>query len=836
MKCQPVKLKGSLLALVLVSVFNASAAQQPADRNVFADAEYYFLFQDYAEALPLYLRLIEAQPNNPNFNYRVGVCYLNIPGQKTKAIPYLERAVKNINLKYREGSFNENSAPLDALFQLANAYRITNRLDEAIETYTQYSDRLDPKDVYGFDFVKQQIEATRRARLFLSQPLNLRWYDINLFEGSSKQVYSPVISANGQFLVVTVQEKFYDAIYISKRDGDSWGPPSNITLDIALEGEIYATSISADGTQLFFFKNDRGVGNIYTSLYLNGKWQKAVKLGGSISSRYWETHASISADGQTLYFTSNRRGGFGGLDIYVSHLQANGDWGPAINLGPTINTPFNEEAPYLTPDGQSLIFASQGHMGMGGFDIFCAKKIDENTWAQPINMGYPISTTDDDMFFFPLSSGNGLVSLAKNQKQGGTVLQYVQIERITERISIPIVGKIHLSDNEEVIPLLFNILLVDKKTKKMVANAMPRGIHGDFALDAAPGTYEVIVTGKGYLPDTVVVSLLATYNLASYPVNFNLVPETVGKGETVTIRSVQYGFDSFKLSREAQFELERIIAFMQKYPSLTIEVTGHTDSKGSVTYNRNLSLKRAESVVQYLKSKGVASNRMAIRAAGSFENVASNINPDGTDNPEGRAYNRRATISLLNSNEKITIRDELQVPEHLKPRVQKTAVLLVPLGAKPNPAAVAMLKQKRGLETNAIAGSGKMVAYTAGSFTHKAEAVELLNFCIENGFPGAALIGTDDLEAIVKPEGFRLPGRAEKSNDMLYTIQLAASQEPISFPSELKLEVIKLKNGTLIYHFGRYNEISDAEKDLERIVSMGYPNAFVVNIKRFADQ
>jgi len=827
------------LFLIIVCVLMLSKTgfgQQSDDRNLFSDAEYYFLFQDFNEALPLYLRLLESDPENANYNYKVGICYLNISGFKTKSIPFLEKAVNNINLKYREGSFNENASPLDALFQLGNAYRIANRIDDAVEIYTQYADRIDPKDIYSYDFVQQQIDASKRAKLLLSQPLQLRRYDLNLFEGTSKQVFSPIISANGQFLVVTVQEKFYDAIYISHKEGDTWGAPVNITLDLAVEGEIYATSISADGSQLFFFKNDRGVGNIYSSKNVNGKWGKAFKLGPNINTRYWETHASLSADGKLLFFTSNRRGGFGGIDIYVSSLLPNGEWGPAVNLGPTINTQFNEEAPYLMPDGQSLVFASQGHMGMGGYDIFCAKRIDETSWAQPTNLGYPISSTDDDIFYFPLTENSGLLSIANSQLPGVSMPQLVQIDRFTERTHVPIVGSIVVSDNEEVEPALFNLTLVDLKTTEIVGSVKPTGIKGDFEIRAFPGIFHLIAQGKGYFPDTILISISTNYTFANYSVSINMIPEAVGKGEAISIRSIQFAFDSYKLSREAQFEMERIIAFMNKYPSVIIEVTGHTDSRGSVQYNRKLSLLRAEAVINYIKSKGIARERMVARAAGSLENVASNLNTDGTDNPEGRAFNRRATISLINSNEAVKILDELQVPENLKPRIQDFAILLVPIGQTAKESDLVSLKKAKGVSFNVLKTQQNSKVYTVGWFSHKSDAIELLNFCIENGFPNATLMGVDDLQTINSPQSIRSSSRSGSVSDSNYTIQVAASPSPINFSNfPLKLETIKLKNGTLIYHFGKYNQISDAEKDLERIMGMGYKNAFVVNIKRFSE-
>jgi outer membrane protein OmpA-like peptidoglycan-associated protein/tetratricopeptide (TPR) repeat protein len=823
------------LQLLLQIQYVAAQTQQIDARTTFSDAEYYFLYQDFNEALPLYLKLAEEEPNNSNICYKIGVCYLNLSGQKVKAIPYLERASKSIGQNYREGSFKETSAPIEALFHLGNAYRIANRIDEAIESFSQYKDKLDPKDVINYDFAVQQVEACKRAREMMAMPLSVSYENLNLFENAGKYSHSPILSANGDHLIFSVQEKFYDAIYWAKRKGSSWGDPINITLDLGAEGEIYATSINANGTQIFLFKNDRGVGNIYTSVFKDDKWSKIIKVGGNINSRYWETNASITSDGKTLFFTSNRRGGFGGLDIYYSILLPSGQWGTPINLGPTINTPFNEESPYLMNDNETLVFSSQGHNSMGGYDIFSSKRIDENIWSSPSNMGYPISTTDDDMSFFPISEGKGLVSipdvLSPNQRQ----ISMVTFSGQVVRTHIPIKGKLLLSDNKEVAGSVFNINISDFETGTIIERLNPTGTLGEFESVVPPGVYRIVASGKGYFPDTLIVAIPANFQQNKYPVSFNLVPESVTKGEFLSVRSIQFDFDSYSLSRDSKFEAERIYGFMAKYPDVTIQVTGHTDSKGSAAYNKMLSQKRAQSLIDYLTARGVAKDRMVLKAAGPFENIASNINPDGTDNPEGRLYNRRATIALENSSSNVQLRDELEVPEHLKPRIQQYAVLLVPLGQTPSSSMLGKLKQSYKLEPKVIVGTGKHKAYIVGSFDHKAEAISLLDKCIDMGFQNASLTGIDDLTLTVSYNSDRKSPRSEMAKEKLLTIQILSSFEAadVKIPNKI-VETIKAKDGMLKYIYGRYGNVESADSDLLQIKAI-YPDAFVINIKRYEE-
>jgi outer membrane protein OmpA-like peptidoglycan-associated protein/tetratricopeptide (TPR) repeat protein len=823
------------LQLLLQFQYVAAQTQQTDARTTFSDAEYYFLYQDFSEALPLYLKLAEEEPQNSNICYKIGVCYLNLSGQKVKAIPYLESAVKSIGQNYKEGSFKELSAPVEAFFHLGNAYRIANRIDEAIESFSIYKDKLDPKDVINYDFAVQQINACKRAREMMAMPLSVNYEVINLFENSGKYSHSPVLSENGEHLIFSVQEKFYDAIYWAKRKGNSWGYPINITLDLGAEGEIYATSINSSGTQIFLFKNDRGVGNIYTSIFKDDKWGKIVKVSGNINSRYWETNASITTDEKTLFFTSNRRGGYGGLDIYYSILLPNGQWGTPINLGPTINTPFNEESPYLMNDNETLVFSSQGHNSMGGYDIFSTKRIAENIWSTPSNMGYPISTTDDDMSFFPVSEGKGLVSIpdafSPNQRQ----ISMVTFSGQVVRTHIPINGKLLLSDNKEVAGSVFNINISDFETGTIIEKLNPTGTEGEFELVVPPGVYRIIASGNGYFPDTLIVAIPPNFQQNKYPVSFNLVPESVSKGEFLSVRSIQFDFDSYSLSRDSKFEAERIFGFMTKYPNLTIQVTGHTDSKGSAAYNKKLSQKRAQVLIDYLMERGVAKDRMVLKAAGPFENIASNINPDGTDNPEGRLYNRRATIAIVNSNGNVQLRDDLEVPEHLKPRIQKYSVLLVPLGQTLSGVMLDKLKQNTKREPKVLAGKGKKRAYIVGSFDHKAEAISLLDQCIDIGFNEASLTGIDDLTLTLSHSTNRTFSSPESAKEKLFTIQILSSLEPtdVKVPNK-KVEVTKAKDGMYKYIYGRYDNVESADSDLSQIKAI-YPDAFVINIKRYEE-
>lgn len=376
------------------------------------DAETWFYFQDYKNSLPLYLRLNRQYPDNDNVNYKIGFCYLNLDGLKDKAIPYLKNASENTTFNFSRESFYEKKAPVDALFYLGNAYLINNQIDKALEAYKQFREKIEGKRgllannrKYDLEYLRKQIESCRNAREMMNNPVSFSASNLGRPINTPLSEYNPVISGDGKTIVFTAEKKFYTGIFMSKKKNGKWGVPINLLPQLGIDGDCETTSISKDGKELYLYREDDLDGNLYVSHFKNGSWSNIKKLGQNINTEYWESHAYISRDGEKLYFTSNRPGGYGDLDIYVAERNNDGSWGEPSNLGPTINTPWREDTPFLTGDGKNLFFSSEGHHNMGGFDVVVAFR-KENGWSNPQNLGYPINTTDHDRFFVPLENGN----------------------------------------------------------------------------------------------------------------------------------------------------------------------------------------------------------------------------------------------------------------------------------------------------------------------------------------------------------------------------------------------------------------------------------------------
>ena len=418
----------NILFLILSATFTLNAQTKKEIEELYKDANSYYYFEDYEEALALFLRVYSKNPDNYNLCFKIGVCYLNIPGYKQQAIPYLEKAATQIKRHYNEQTIFETKAPYDALFYLGNAYFTNNQLDKAQRAYNKFGELIKDEKNWNLAYYNHQLNTLKSSRVLQSYPVNFIRNNLGEQFNNRFANYNAVVSGDQSTLAFTTKQRFYQAIMVSKKLGDKWSNPVNITLDLQVDGNCSTLSLSNDGNELYLYKDDSQDGNIYVTHFLDGRWAPMKKLNETINTKYYETHACISSDGKKLYFTSNRKGGFGDQDIYVSERISGDVWGPAFNLGPVINTSMNENTPFISADGNTLFFSSEGHNNLGGYDIFYSQKKEDNTWSEPINLGYPINTTDDDLFYFPLGDGSqGLIALFDKDGFGEQDLYNVDI-------------------------------------------------------------------------------------------------------------------------------------------------------------------------------------------------------------------------------------------------------------------------------------------------------------------------------------------------------------------------------------------------------------------------
>jgi hypothetical protein len=367
------------------------------------DVDYYLMLKEFDKALDLCLKILKTEPENADIKHSIGICYLNSESEKVKAIPYLEEAVQKISANYNPNSLKEENASFESYFTLGSAYRVNNELDKAIDAYNKFKDYLDKGDDYNRQVADQYIRNCNLAKEMQAFPVGFNAVNLGDKINDARPNFNAVVSADGKTLAYTSPGKQGFEIWISTHADSGWTASKNITTVLGTGNYMKTCDLSSDGLTMLLALDDPVNSDIYISHFIKGRWSKVEPLGKTINSNMQETHASFSPDNNTLYFTSNRKGGEGDLDIYKSVMNSKGEWGKPENLGPGVNTPFNEETPFVSDDGQVLFFSSEGHDGIGGYDVF---RYSLGVSGGAVNLGYPVNTTDNNLFYFPVGDGS----------------------------------------------------------------------------------------------------------------------------------------------------------------------------------------------------------------------------------------------------------------------------------------------------------------------------------------------------------------------------------------------------------------------------------------------
>ncbi len=418
------------VAIVLCYFILPVTSQDRSAEDLFYEAIFFYEDEeDFDDAAYVFKQVLSLEPDNANVKYWLGMCYVHIVGQEDKAIPYFKEATEHINLKYKANRYSEKKAPHHSWFYLAQAYSKTNQMDAALDALMQFQSLKNFEKKYNIRITEDEIKSVERSKIIRDAELNIRALYFNEPINTPNDDYSAVISANGKMMVWANSRTFYEAVYMSIREGSNWSQPVLITPQIVSDGYMFPTGLSADGTTLLLVKDEpRKDRDIWYSRYDGLLWSPAQPLHGELNSNAEEDHASFSPDGERIYLSSDRRGGEGGLDIWYSDHHADGQWGEPVNMGPVINTEKDETSAYISPDGGRFIFASKGHFNMGGYDIFRCEIQEDGSWSQPTNIGYPINTTGDNTFYVPLNDGlSGLYTRFSNDAVGMRDLWYIEI-------------------------------------------------------------------------------------------------------------------------------------------------------------------------------------------------------------------------------------------------------------------------------------------------------------------------------------------------------------------------------------------------------------------------
>ncbi|HBS87387.1 MAG: hypothetical protein A2W91_13890 [Bacteroidetes bacterium GWF2_38_335] len=477
-----------LFTILAISFLNIDA-QKVNKKKEFKEATRLIGLKDYKSAQKHANRLYLLEKSNANFNYLLGLCLLNSDLEKPQSIQHLERASASVTKDYIFEDPSEKKAPVISVYYLGMAYHYNNEFDKAIETANKYKSLVsDEAEKQNAD---QIISYCQNAKNFIKDPIDITIENLKGIN-SEYDEHTPIIAGNEDLMIFTSRRpgstgnliaddgKYFEDIYFSRFENGSWSAPQKISKNINTDAHDASVCISPDGQELFIFRDEDGVGNLFHSFYDSTDWTIPKRLESNINTQFRETHASFTSN--TLYFTSDRKEGSGGKDLYVVKRLPTGEWSLAQNMGETINTPFDEEGPFIHPDGQTLYFSSKGHNSMGGYDLFFCQLQPDGTWSKPQNLGYPINTTGDDVFYVLSNDGKrAYYSSIKKEGLGGRDLYMMNLLSLPERSTVVIKGVVRMAGSAD-IPKDITITVTEVKTGVLIGKYRPNSSTGKYTI------------------------------------------------------------------------------------------------------------------------------------------------------------------------------------------------------------------------------------------------------------------------------------------------------------------------------------------------------------------
>lgn len=522
------------LSIALVLACATGFAQKNFKRvqmQMWDQARTLYAAEEYEQAARLYRQLAPVDTAFSQLSHDLGVCMMNIPGMRDEASPYLERAVRQ---GYKE-----------AYLQLGLLRHQQNRFGEAIALLEQYKGMVN--GAIEHQEADRLIEMAQNGRVLLETPVKVRIKNLGPLVNSTAHDYCPLVTADGTTMYFTsrregtrgggkdVNGQFYEDIYVTRRIGDTWTKAKNAGAVLNTNSHDATVGLNPDGSSMIIYRSSNGMasGDLYEARAEVLQWQKPELMTEKINSKYHEPSASIAPGGDEIYFSSDRPGGLGGRDLYRIRRLPNGQWSEPLNLGPKVNTELDEDAPFVHSDGTTLFFSSQGHNSMGGFDIFkvVLEDPDMNGWGDPQNMGWPLNTVNNDIFFS--LSADGATGYFSSEREDGLGKQDIyMIEFPDSQLDhVYVLGTVKGSDDK---PLKARIMLTPPDGEEVLGIYNTNGKNGRFMMLMSKhqrGT--VTVEAPGYQTREIAIKGMPD-DVASKEMRFDIELEPEGERLTRT--------------------------------------------------------------------------------------------------------------------------------------------------------------------------------------------------------------------------------------------------------------------------------------------------------------
>ncbi len=489
-------------------------------------AEDYFEVGDYVTALDEYLKQVKKFPDNENIERHLADCYLFLHGDKSKAIPYLMDLYK------------KHSEDTSVLLKLGMAYQYAYKLQDAIACYNNYRLKASSKQRVIID---RYIETCENAKELMKHPVAVIFENLGPNVNTKYADYYPFVTKDEKMLYFTTRRDetmgsyksvagyWTSDIYYSTVEKGEWTKAKSLGVPINTTEDEECVGITPDGKNMIIYVDRENMPSdlLHTEITAKAKtFNRPVPFNEPINTKYLELEGCYTADATTLFFSSDRKGGYGGADLYVSHKLPNKEWGIPQNLGSTINTSYDESFPFISEDGKTLYFASKGHTNMGGFDIFkSAWDSVAKQWGNPVNIGYPVNTTDDDLMFSLSGRGrDGYLSACRKEGLGDLDIYKVVFTEIEQPLTA-IRGAVQITDSTKK-EIDAYITISDVKTKEELDAKNVNSKTGKYIFIVTPGKYVIDITGKGFKPIKQEIIIYDKYDFTGeVERNFTLLPD-----------------------------------------------------------------------------------------------------------------------------------------------------------------------------------------------------------------------------------------------------------------------------------------------------------------------
>lgn len=635
------------------------AQRRIGDEVLMAQAQDYFLINDYEKALEFYERVAKNDSTNAGAQYGTGVCYYFLRNESI-ALQYLVRARK---LGYKpsldpdfepRNVFSHDFESHDIEFCMARCYHSNYEFKTALEYYRRFSQRLHSAGHIGQEAEASMMRYIQTAKNGLIIKENPDVVITNLGAGvnTAYEEVSPLVTGDGNRLIFTsrrpgstgnrkdINGRYLEDIYVTYREEGVWEAPNKIGMRVNTTSHDAAVGMSTDGRDLYVYKGKNiNTGNLYVSRLNAFGWGFPKRVDG-VNSDGVENGASVSVDGRTMVFSSNRPSGKGGYDIYMAERMSDGSWGNVQNMGTVINTEEDEDTPFLHPDGKTLYFSSRGHNSIGGYDMF-KSEYNETTrrWSKPVNLGIPINSGGDDLGLVWTVDGRDAYFCSHRNGGFGDLDIYHMTDRNKPHTPMCLVeGHVLSAGDSTPVKAFVSVFDGESVTKKY-----------EFVSDPETGVFSFVMTPGETSAIRVVQPMFETYMTTIESIKISDKGEcpaavklclTPLETQIIELKSVFFDNNKAKLRPESYGELIDLADFLKKYPQYDVEIAGHTELGGVESNNDKLSLDRAKAVLDYLARHGVKRKRMeGYGHGGRFPKARG-------DEEEQRQKNRRIEIIL----------------------------------------------------------------------------------------------------------------------------------------------------------------------------------------------